>query len=238
MESLKNRVAVVAGGAGAVGEGIVRSLLAGGASVVVPARSAERLDALRQRIPEAHRPRLDGRVVELTNLNEAIQLRDALLTQYGQLDLLVAALGGWQQGKTLYELDLSTFEQLIANNLMSHLLFIRTFVPVLVSQQNGSAYVHINGSAAEAVIPGAGLVSMLAAAQLSMAQTLAAELRGLLVRAYELVLGPVNTRHQATHHPQWYTAEEVGEYVAGLYLQTAPRPHEVVHRLLSKPLNE
>src|SRR6478609_2086270 len=46
MASLEGAKVVVAGGAGGVGEGIVRSLLRRGARVLVPSRSRERLRAL------------------------------------------------------------------------------------------------------------------------------------------------------------------------------------------------
>ena len=49
MRRLDGKVALVLGGAGFVGEGIVRSFLEEGAFTIVPSRSAERLQALRER---------------------------------------------------------------------------------------------------------------------------------------------------------------------------------------------
>jgi len=43
MTKLTGKVALVAGGSGGVGEGIVRQLLTDGATVVVPSRSNEKL---------------------------------------------------------------------------------------------------------------------------------------------------------------------------------------------------
>lgn len=45
---LDQKIAVVAGGAGGVGEGIVRALLKNGATVVVPSRTKYKLDRLKE----------------------------------------------------------------------------------------------------------------------------------------------------------------------------------------------
>jgi NADP-dependent 3-hydroxy acid dehydrogenase YdfG len=46
MKKLENKIALVPGETGGVGEAIVKSLLAEGATVIVPSRRQERLDEL------------------------------------------------------------------------------------------------------------------------------------------------------------------------------------------------
>lgn len=47
MAKLSGKIALIAGGTGGVGEGIVRAFLKEGATVVVPSRSSENLEQLR-----------------------------------------------------------------------------------------------------------------------------------------------------------------------------------------------
>jgi NAD(P)-dependent dehydrogenase (short-subunit alcohol dehydrogenase family) len=80
----------------------------------------------------------------------------------------------------------------------------------------------------------AGPVAMAAAAQKSMSLTLAEELKPTGIRVYELILGPVKTRRRLATgegQPDWYSAEEIGEEIAGLVTR---REEQIVHRLLSK----
>ena len=53
METLKDLVALVAGGAGIIGSATVRAFLALGATVVVPSRSQQRLDDLIATVQES-----------------------------------------------------------------------------------------------------------------------------------------------------------------------------------------
>lgn len=50
METLQNKIAVVLGGTGGVGEGIVKSLLSAGATVVVPTRTEYKMRKLKSYI--------------------------------------------------------------------------------------------------------------------------------------------------------------------------------------------
>jgi NADP-dependent 3-hydroxy acid dehydrogenase YdfG len=57
MEKLDSKIALIAGGTGSVGEGIVRAFLKQGATVVVPSRTAERLEQLRGYLGELAKDR-------------------------------------------------------------------------------------------------------------------------------------------------------------------------------------
>jgi uncharacterized protein YbjT (DUF2867 family) len=74
---LDGTTALVAGGAGEVGEGIVRAFLAGGARVVVPSRSAAKLDALRDRLG---RPVMLKDVLAKEHEDRAVRINTLLAT--------------------------------------------------------------------------------------------------------------------------------------------------------------
>src|SRR3954468_7098255 len=229
MPSLEGAKVVVAGGAGGVGEGIVRSLLRRGARVLVPSRSEEKLRSL-----EDYCQGLPGELItlvgDLSTEETARALQNRIYERFRELDVAVASLGGWWQGKPLTSVDMATWERILRENLTAHFLALKMLVPLL-HPKTGS-YVHVNGFSAEQAYPMAGPVAMAAAAQKSMVLTLAEELSPTGIRVYELILGPIQTRRrQGEGQKDWYTAEEVGEEIAGLVTQ---RDGEIVHRLLSK----
>ena len=230
MASLEGAKVVVAGGAGGVGEGIVRALLKHGARVLALSRSEEKLRGLQAYCRDVPTGELLPLVGDLGDEESARALQSKIYEQFRELDLAVASLGGWWQGKPLTSVDMPTWERILRENLTAHFLAVKMLVPLL-HPKTGS-YVHVNGFGAEQPFPMAGPVAMAAAAQKSMALTLAEELSPTGIRVYELILGPVQTRRrQGKGQKDWYTPEEVGEEIAGLVTQ---RDQEIVHRLLSK----
>ena len=95
MASLEGAKIVVAGGTGAVGEGIVRALLKQGASVLVPSRSEERLRDLVAYCRDVATGELLTLVGDLGDEASARALQNRIFERYRELDVAVAALGGW-----------------------------------------------------------------------------------------------------------------------------------------------
>jgi NAD(P)-dependent dehydrogenase (short-subunit alcohol dehydrogenase family) len=171
-------------------------------------------------------------VGDLGDEDSARALQSQIYGRFRELDVAVASLGGWWQGKPLTSVDMETWDRILRENLTSHFLALRMLVPLL-HPKTGS-YVHVNGFSAEQAFPMAGPVALACAAQKSMVLTLAEELEPTGIQVYELILGPIQTRQrllQGPGQPDWYTPEEVGEHVVGLLTR---RDEEVVHRLLSR----
>ena len=232
MSSLDGAKVVVAGGAGGVGEGIVRSLLRQGARVAVPSRSEGKLRDLESFCGDIRTGELIPLVGDLSEEANARDLQSRIYETFRELDLAVASLGGWLQGNPLTSVDMATWNRVLRDNLTSHFLALKMLVPLL-HPKTGS-FVHINGFSAEQPYPMAGPVAMAAAAQKSMILTLAEELRPTGIRVYELILGPIKTRQrlqQGVTKDDWYTPEDVGDYLVGL---ATSDNRDVVHRLLRK----
>ena len=213
---LNGKRVLVAGGAGAVGEGIVRVCLEEGAEVVVPSRTQDKLDRFLEAIPEGNRDRLTTLVGEIGQETGARQLRDEIRRSKGQLDAVVASLGGWWQGPRLIETPLEQWQKVLTDNLTSHVVAAKTFLPVL-GRRPGTSYLFINGGAALTPIPHSGPISVAAAAQLMLKDVLVAELPSLSVRINTLVIESfVVTREHRAGQAGWLTSEDVGDYVAYL----------------------
>lgn len=221
MSRLANRTALVAGGAGNVGEGIVRAFLNDGATVAVPSRSAEKLDDLRARLGHDVSDRLISLVGDVGDPEDARRLRDELLDDADHIDDVVASLGSWWQGAPVTDVPMDAWETVLTNNLRSHIVVARTLLPVLVDQGHGS-YTFITGSAAETPVANAGPTSVVAAAQRMLSRTLMKESSESGVRINTLMINtPVITRSRPDGKPHWLTADDVGHFAAWLASEEA-----------------
>lgn len=216
MSGLDGKVSLVAGGAGEVGEGIVRVFLNEGATAVVPSRKQDKLARLRDRLGPHASERLVTRVAEIGTLDGAEEVRDFVLGEFGRLDIAVASLGRWWEGAPLTDIPLETWRGILNNNLTSHFIVLRTFLP-LVSKGRGGSYIFINGDACDVPAANSGPISIVGAAQLMMKDVAVKELKDSAVRINTIVIGtPVVTRSRKKIQPAWLTAEEIGRYAAYL----------------------
>ena len=230
MAELTGKIALIAGGAGEVGEGIVRTFLTRGATVIVPSRSPKKLEQLRERLGELAHGRLMTIVGEVSSLSGAARIREWIELIFGKLDIVIASLGEWRQSSQMIETSLADWHSVLDNNLTPHFVTARIFLPLLAKQPN-AAYLFINGDAAENPIPHSGLLSIAAAAQLMLKDVLVAEMQDIssgnnTVRINTLmVCNYVASRSRLQPHPEWLTADEVGAYAAYLASEAAAELH-------------
>ncbi|MFG2095891.1 SDR family NAD(P)-dependent oxidoreductase [Streptomyces sp. NPDC048612] len=220
---LDGKVVVVPGGTGNVGEGLVRAFLLAGATVVVPGRSRERLESL----AELTGPRLGERLVPLHagygTFAEATELADRIAADHGRVDHVVPSIGGWWQGKALWQVGEADWQRHFVATTTAHFAVARAFVPGLDA---AGSYTLITGFAAREPYPQAGVISMHAAAVLMMREALSADLRGQR-RVNNLLLGPVLSRSRPNGDPSWLTADQVGEAAVAVALAPAVQDESI-----------
>ncbi len=202
---------LVAGGAGEVGEGIVRQLLEAGHRVVVQTRSLDKFEALRERLGQP--ASLSSAIGNITSEEEIAALKEGISDD---LDAVVATIGSWWSGPALVDLDLAIFNQVLAERLTTHFLVAKTFLPDL-KDRPGSSYLFIHSSAGLVPIPHSGPVSIAGAAQAMMKDVFAKELEGAAVRINMLtMMNAIATRSYPSANPEALTADDVGRYVVYL----------------------
>jgi NAD(P)-dependent dehydrogenase (short-subunit alcohol dehydrogenase family) len=212
MHKLSGETVLIAGGAGEVGEGLVRQFLRAGARVVVPSRKEKRLDQLRGLLADENVENLITKHVDVGSLDGVQALRDSI----DVLHHVVSSLGGWWQGMPLTDIPLEQWHDLIHMGLHAHFILAKTFLPA-IREQSGSSYTFINGGGALHPVAMAGPVSVSAAAQLMLQKVLVAEHETYPVRINTLILAtPVKTRSRGQTPPNWISADEAGKYCVAL----------------------
>jgi 3-oxoacyl-[acyl-carrier protein] reductase len=220
MGKLDGKIVLIAGGAGNVGEGIVKVFLQEGATVAVPSRQAESLDKLRNYLDSDATERFVPIVGNIGTLEGAEQIRQDLMDKLGGLDAVVVSLGGWWTGnQPLTQLSMEVWQKYLDSNLTSHFIAARTFLPVLADKE-GTSYTLVGGSAAEMPFVNVSPVAITAAGQLMLARVVIEEMKhqGSKVRINELIVeGMVKTRVMEQYsQPNWVGTQEIGEYLAWL----------------------
>ncbi|MCL6596676.1 MAG: SDR family oxidoreductase, partial [Firmicutes bacterium] len=180
MAELAGRTVLVLGGAGKVGSAIALASLEAGARVAVPSRSPERLGRLRARAG-ALSDRLTTLEADVGREEGAQRVCDAVHERLGAYDGVVVALGGYWRGGAVVDTPLDVWRERLEENLLTHVVAARVFLPPLLARP-GSAYVAINGLAADAPRPGSAPICVTGAAQEMLVRQLAAEHRQSAVR--------------------------------------------------------
>lgn len=202
--------AIVLGGAGDVGEGVVRQLRQAGWDVLVPSRSREKLDHVAGSTdgPGGFIPILGDVGSAEGASNIAAEVRS-----HGNARLVVASLGGWWSGPPLLEMEAEDLDGVIAGGLISHFHAARAFIPLLMSVP-GSQYVFINGGAARMPVPGSAPISIVASAQEMMQRAFASEIPEDRPHIYTLLLSVlIETRSRKVAPEGSISADDVGAAV-------------------------
>lgn len=212
MQNYEHKVVVVAGGTGGVGEGIVKWFADQGATVLIPSRNVDnKKDHLNEYLGDsAERVHLiQGNISEE---DSAEKIREEITAKYGDIDAMVAALGGWWQGTDLVDLKQSVWEHIIDTGLTSHFVVAKTFIPAI---KEGGSYTFIAGFSAYKPYRQAGPIAVAGAGQLMLRKIFSIETEGSDKRINDLILGPINTRKRGPRYqsPNFLHPEEIGRFV-------------------------
>ena len=211
--NLSGRRVVIVGGTGDVGEGVVRSWLATGADVIVPSRTEDKVDRFRDVLSDiGPTDRLHFVTGRYTGFDEAHATAERITAEYGPVTDVVASIGGWWQGKALWDISADDWQRYFVDMSTAHVATARAWVPRL--SPTGSYQLILGGSAVQPV-SGASIISMQQAALLMMRRVLSAE-AGEQNRIAAQILGPVITRARQRYEPDWVSNREVGLVSAGI----------------------
>ena len=152
--SLGGRVALVTGGSGGLGRIAARALAGAGAAVVVAGRDEARLAASVEVVTAAggQAVAVDG---DLTTKEGADAAVKTALTQFGQLDVLVATVGGGA-GTALYPAEdypLSEWQRILDLNLTSAVVAAQAAARAMIARGAGGRIVHVSSVRGQLGIP-------------------------------------------------------------------------------------
>ena len=155
MGRLEGRVALITGGAGAIGRATARRFLGDGASVAIADRSEALLERVARDLAEFAGHRLTTHPVDATSDPSVRELTDAVVTTHGRIDVLFTCAGVLAPG-SVTETSLDDWDRTLATNLTGPFLTSRHVVPVMLAS-GGGAIVHMASTAG--VVAEAGIAA-------------------------------------------------------------------------------
>ena len=224
------KTAVVAGGTGGIGEGVVQAFLSAGYCVYVPVREKDPSERLKAFV---HNPAgLRFLPADLGDDLAVLAMRDRILEEVPQIDAVVVSVGAGYWGYRLHKMPRTDWDDSIQDNLATHFNVQRVFIDQL-RRQNSGTFITLVGPEAEHIRPDAGMVSIMAAAQKMMTRVLAEESSDTSVRVHAVTVHTtIHTRSRGENtNREWITARDLGEYVAALVAERVPGCDRALHDL-------
>ncbi|MFT7245716.1 MAG: NAD(P)-dependent dehydrogenase (short-subunit alcohol dehydrogenase family) [Candidatus Azotimanducaceae bacterium] len=168
---LTGKVAVVTGAGQGIGEGIAKSMARAGASVVVAARSVDKLNRVAREIQDA-----GGNAIavptDVTDRAALVNLAEVAIREFGGLHCWVNNAGGSPVRSALNELPDDEWQTCIDLNLTS---VWKGSVIAFEYMKEGGSIIQISSPAGDRAVPGSGHYGAAKAAVNSLTKTLSLE---------------------------------------------------------------
>lgn len=189
MINLEGKIAVVTGGASGIGKGITKKLLENGSEVVIADINKDKLEATKHEFRQMGYE-VRCKTVDVTKEDEIIKLAEDVLGIYGQINILCNNAGvGYSSGLSWQNTE-DEWNWMINTNLKSVIYGIRTFVPIMLIQDNEC---HIINTASNAGITIGGTMAMYSLTKhgvVALSESLYNELKLINSKIYVSVLCP------------------------------------------------
>jgi len=187
---LTDKVAVITGASAGIGEACAHALAGAGASLVLTARRAERLEALKATL-EAGGAKVAIVAGDARDERTAVETVKAAMGSFGRIDILVNNAGAGNY-KNLVNTSADDYDELMDTNVRSTFLFTRHVVPVMLAQKSGTILM-ISSMAGVYGFGGEAVYCMTKFAQVGFAQALDRELRASGIKVGAICPGGVKT---------------------------------------------
>lgn len=156
MFELTDKIAIVTGGAGALGSAMSVGLAKAGAKVAILSRTAEKVEGQVQKMKDAGYQAL-ALVSDVLNKAQLEAAKDKILAHWGKIDILINCAGGNRKGATItpeqtfFDLSVEDFDQVNALNMKGTVLPTLVFGEEMAKQKKG-CIVNISSMAAQSAL--------------------------------------------------------------------------------------
>lgn len=139
MNRFEDKIAIVTGAAGGIGEATTRRITSEGGKVVIADYSKDRADKLAAELVHSG---ADVRPVyfSATEVESCKQLVDFAMKEYGKIDILINNVGGTNLKRDLgiEKLDLNYFDEVFHLNLYCTMYLSQQIIPIMESRGGGN----------------------------------------------------------------------------------------------------
>lgn len=221
MELLKDRIAIITGGTGALGRAVADHFLANGGKVAVPYIVDAEVPLFNQQVAARHVAAniLLGKI-DVGDEAQVARFVEDTAAKFGRIDILVNLVGGFWGFKTVAETTLAEWQSMFDLNLKPTFLCCRAVVPIMQKHKYG----RIVSVSSRTGLTGAGEFAAYAVAKgaiKTFTASLAEEVLGdnILVNAIAPSTIDTEANRKAmpkAKHENWVRPEEIARTLAFL----------------------
>jgi NAD(P)-dependent dehydrogenase (short-subunit alcohol dehydrogenase family) len=187
MQSLKNKVVVITGGASGYGKAMVQDFLREDAMVV----AADINDALLNDLKKNYE-NIDTYNLDVTKSDDWEKFSEYVVSKHGRIDILINCAGGAVSVKNTLDQEYKIMDKIIALNLNSVVYGCKSFGKYMKDQKEGTI-INISSDCSRHAWPGFGAYSAAKGGMVNFSKGLFVELRPFNVRVTTIIPGAGNT---------------------------------------------
>ena len=212
-EGIKDKVVVVTGASSGLGEATARLLSAQGATVMLGARRADRLESLAKEF-ERHGGKALAVTTDVTRREQVKALVDSAVQTYGRIDVMINNAGLMPQAP-LERLKVDEWDRMIDVNVKGVLYGIAAALPHMQRQKAGH-FINVSSVAGHRVGPGFAVYAATKYAVRALSEGLRQEVKPYNIRTTVISPGAV-----ATELPDSVTDPDASKRIRTFYEQVA-----------------
>jgi NADP-dependent 3-hydroxy acid dehydrogenase YdfG len=212
-ENISGKIVVITGASSGLGEATARLLSAQGATVVLGARRADRLQALVTELTQSGGKAI-ALTTDVTQRDQVSKLVDAAVEKFGRIDVLINNAGLMPQS-LLERLHVEEWDRMIDVNIKGLLYGIAAALPHMKRQKAGHI-INVSSVAGHKVGPGGAVYSATKHAVRVISEGLRQE-----VKSYNLRTTIISPGAVATELPHTITDRDVLPRIRKLYAEVA-----------------
>lgn len=188
---LNDKVAVVLSASGGIGLGIAKALAAEGCDMAICARNDDRLQVAARNIRDESGRKVFAYAADVSQVESLDSFLDAVLNEYGKVDILINNTGGPPPGACLDFSD-TDYQKAFELVLMSKVRACRKLVPIMAEHGFGRI-LNIESTSLKCALENMVMSNVFRSASAAFSKTLSMEYAKKGIRVHTLMSGPFMT---------------------------------------------
>jgi NAD(P)-dependent dehydrogenase (short-subunit alcohol dehydrogenase family) len=228
MFDFHERVVIVTGAAGDLGQAVSRAFLATRAHLVLVDHKPDRLQELYPSLVDSPDHML-ATSVDQTEIAPVQEMVNQVLERFGQIDVLVNTVGGYQGGTPVHEMSLDDWQYMLDLNARTAFIISRAVVPAMLAQDYGKI-VHVGSRAALQGSARAPAYSVAKSAVVRLTESLSGEVKRQGINVNCVLPGTIDTPENRESMPnadrsRWVAPEALADVMMFLASDAARAIH-------------
>ena len=189
---LKNKIALIVGGAGGIGQAVASLFLKEGARVIIASRSEADLISVSEKLNAIYPGRISFLVVDVSVASAVKKMVEQVISDYGAINILISGAGIYGPIGLSHEVDLDDWIKTYEVNVFGTFNLFRAVVPHMI-KQGGGKIVNFSGGG-DGPLPRFSAYNSSKAAIVRLTETLAEEVKEWNIEVNCIAPGAVNTK--------------------------------------------